>query len=173
MPERSYLLMDKTGSLSGIPSTTTATRQLLKRSPRFPMFRPAVLRAASTDYPDNIRETYLQLPKIDPRIPALARELTGGGRARTPYDEAHAIELGLRGRYAYTLDLSGPSPADPLAYFLFDRRAGHCEYFAAAMTVMLRNLGVPARYVNGYLSGEYNDLGGDYIVRARDAHSWV
>ncbi len=41
------------------------------------------------------------------------------------------------------------------------------------MTVMLRRLGVPARYINGFLAGEYNDVGGDYIIRASDAHSWV
>ena len=41
------------------------------------------------------------------------------------------------------------------------------------MTVMLRSLGIPARYINGFLTGEYNDVGGDYIVRASDAHSWV
>jgi len=41
------------------------------------------------------------------------------------------------------------------------------------MTIMLRTLGIPSREVNGFLPGEYNDLGGDYIVRASDAHSWV
>ena len=41
------------------------------------------------------------------------------------------------------------------------------------MTVMMRRLGVPARYINGFLPGEYNDVGGDYIIRASDAHSWV
>ena len=83
------------------------------------------------------------------------------------------MESYLRNNYGYTLDLSGTPPTDPLAYFLFQKRAGHCEYFAAAMTVMMRSLGVPARYVNGFLAGEYNDVGGDYIVRASDAHSWV
>jgi protein-glutamine gamma-glutamyltransferase len=62
---------------------------------------------------------------------------------------------------------------DPLAHFLFDTKAGFCEYFATAMTVMLRTQGIPAREVNGFLPGEYNDVGGDYIVRASDAHSWV
>ena len=41
------------------------------------------------------------------------------------------------------------------------------------MTIMLRTIGIPSREVNGFLPGEYNDLGGDYIVRASDAHSWV
>jgi hypothetical protein len=53
------------------------------------------------------------------------------------------------------------------------RRAGHCEYFASAMTVMLRSLGIPARYATGFLPGEYNDVGGDYIIRQSDAHAWV
>jgi protein-glutamine gamma-glutamyltransferase len=53
------------------------------------------------------------------------------------------------------------------------RRSGHCEYFAAAMTVMLRTLGIPARYVGGFLPGEYNDVARDFIVRASDAHTWV
>ena len=132
---------------------------------------PAALRQAGSDYSDSMRETYLQLPALDPRIPELAKQITA--RANNPYDKARAIEGYLRSHYGYTLDLSGPPPSDPLAYFLFEKRAGHCEYFAAAMTVMLRSLGIPARYVNGFLTGEYNDVGGDFVVRASDAHSWV
>jgi hypothetical protein len=62
---------------------------------------------------------------------------------------------------------------DPLADFLFNVRAGHCEYFATAMTVMLRTLGIPARVVNGFQQGEYNSAADAYIVRQADAHSWV
>src|SRR5207253_6866831 len=75
--------------------------------------------------------------------------------------------------YSYTLNLTGKPGRDPLAHFLFEARAGHCEYFASAMAIMLRTLGIPSREVNGFLPGEYNDLAGDYIVRASDAHSWV
>ena len=57
-----------------------------------------------------------------------------------------AIEAYLRSRFAYTLDLGSP-PEDPLAWFLFERQAGHCEYFASAMAVMLRTLDIPSRYV--------------------------
>jgi hypothetical protein len=127
--------------------------------------------ATRLTYPDSIREMYLQLPQLDPRIPALARQIAAD--ARTPLDQARAIERYLPANYGYTLDLAGPAPADPLAHFLFERRAGHCEYFAAAMTVLVRSLGIPARYVNGFLGGDYNDVGGDYIIRARHAHSWV
>src|SRR5205823_11603121 len=64
-------------------------------------------------------------------------------------------------------------PKDPVANFLFERKAGHCEYFASSMVVMLRTLGIPSRIVNGFRGGEYNDVTGSYIVRAKDAHSWV
>jgi hypothetical protein len=131
----------------------------------------AALRQAGSDYSASMRETYLQLPKLDPRIPELAKQITA--RADNPYDKAHALEGYLPSHYGYTLDLTGPPPPDPLAYFLFEKRAGHCEYFAAAMTVMLRSVGVPARYINGFQTGEYNDVGGDFVVRASDAHSWV
>ncbi len=130
------------------------------------------LRASSSDYSDEMRDEYLQLPaSLDPRIPDLAKQITA--RADTPYDKAAAIESFLRVRYGYTLNLSGKPGADPLAHFLFVTRAGHCEYFASAMAILLRTLDIPTREVNGFLPGEYNDLAGDYIVRASDAHSWV
>lgn len=166
---RNYLLVDRTTSLSNPSHNYAALRY--EGFSLVPMVPPADLRAEPAGYPQAVRKLYLQLPKLDPRIPALAREITA--RAATPYDQAAAIESYLKTRYGYTLDLSGTPAADPLAHFLFERRAGHCEYFAAAMTVMLRALGVPARYVNGFLPGEYNDIGQDYIVRASDAHSWV
>ena len=88
------------------------------------------------------------------------------------YDQARAIETGLRRDYGYTLDMKA-SGADPLADFLFNVRAGHCEYFSTAMAVMLRTQNIPARVVNGFLSGEYNEAAGAYTVRQSDAHSWV
>ena len=125
----------------------------------------------SRDYPPRIANLYLQLPQIDPRVSALARKITAS--ADTNYARAHAIDLYLRTHYGYTLKLPGRRVPDPLAYFLFERKKGHCEYFASAMTVMLRTLGIPARVVNGFRGGEYNDLTNSYIVREKDAHSWV
>jgi hypothetical protein len=119
-----------------------------------------------------MRQIYLQLPaQLDKRILPLTHDITA--RAANPYDRALAIENYLSTRYTYTLDLAGKPDKDPLANFLFKTRAGHCEYFASAMTIMLRTIGIPSREVNGFLPGEYNDLAGDYIVRASDAHSWV
>lgn len=165
----SYLTLDQASSLFN-PSHNFVTRRYEGVS-YLPNVPPEQLRAASTAYPEPIRETYLQLPRLDPRIPAYAKQIAA--RASTAYDQAIAIQSHLRTHFGYTLDLSGSRPRDPLASFLFERRAGHCEYFAASMTVMLRALGVPARYVNGFLPGEYNQLGQHFIVRASDAHSWV
>ncbi|HXG92639.1 MAG TPA: DUF3488 and transglutaminase-like domain-containing protein [Blastocatellia bacterium] len=121
--------------------------------------------------PEQIRQRYLQLPRrIDPRIAQLAREITRN--APSPYDKVRAIESFLRTQFQYSLDLK-PTTGDPLAEFLFETREGHCEYFATAMVIMLRTLDIPARIVNGFQMGEYNDVSNLYTVRESDAHSWV
>jgi protein-glutamine gamma-glutamyltransferase len=167
--QRGYLLVDRTGSLSNPFHNDTKVRY--EGISMLPVIPPVQLRKADAVYPEEIKNLYLQLPELDPRIKQLAEKITEN--SHNEYDRAANIERYLKTHYAYTLDLSGPKTDDPLAYFLFTRRAGHCEYFAAAMTVMLRDLGIPARYVGGFLPGEYNDLGGDYIIRASDAHTWV
>lgn len=167
---RTYIYRDASGSLSNPFHNYVAIRYT--GLSQLPPLNRARLAAAGTDYPADIRDKYLQLPAaIDQRIAALAQTTTA--RVVTPYDKAAALENFLKTKYSYTLDLTGKPGKDPLAHFLFETRAGHCEYFASAMTVMLRTLGIPSREVNGFLPGEYNDLGGDYIVRASDAHSWV
>ena len=75
--------------------------------------------------------------------------------------------------FGYTLEMSRVAPADPLADFLFVRKQGHCEYFASSMAIMLRTLGIPSRVVNGFRTSEFNDVTGNYVVRASSAHSWV
>ncbi|HKN77329.1 MAG TPA: DUF3488 and transglutaminase-like domain-containing protein [Candidatus Acidoferrum sp.] len=166
---RSYIIRDATGSLFNPFHNFTALRY--EGFSSLPARNVPRLRAASTDYPQDIRGTYLQLPKLDPRIPELAREITA--RAQTPFDKTITLESYLRSHYTYDLNLTGKPGDDPLPHFLFETRSGHCEYFASAMAIMLRTLGIPTREVNGFLPGEYNDLGEDYIVRASDAHSWV
>lgn len=116
---------------------------------------------------------YLQLPNsIDQRIYALTDKIVFNARARTRYDMAKAIEAHLQHDYGYSLEMKAGGP-DPLADFLFNVRTGHCEYFSTAMVVMLRTHGIPARVVNGFLPGEYNDAAEAFTVRQSDAHSWV
>src|SRR5436190_15962431 len=116
---------------------------------------------------------YLELPaKLDPRIGELAENIIQHSGGRNGYDAARAIESHLRENYGYSLDLKAGG-RDPLADFLFNVKAGHCEYFATAMAVMLRTHGIASRVVNGFLPGEYNEAAGAYTVRQSDAHSWV
>ncbi|HUB82531.1 MAG TPA: DUF3488 and transglutaminase-like domain-containing protein [Bryobacteraceae bacterium] len=117
------------------------------------------------------REQYLRLPDLDPRIAGLAESMTAG--AVSDLARARAIEQGLRTGYGYTLELPRKQVKDPLADFLFVRRRGHCEYFASAMAVMLRTLGIPSRLATGFQLGEYNPISDLWVVRASDAHSWV
>ncbi len=113
---------------------------------------------------------YLQLPALDPRIPALADSLTRG--LGTRYDKVMAIQTWLRS-LRYTLELPATAREATLAHFLFVRRAGHCEYFSTAMVVLLRTLGIEARNVNGFLGGEWSQFGDYLAVTQNQAHSWV
>src|SRR5882762_9935221 len=133
---------------------------------------PAVLRSEALEYYAPAAR-YLELPgNLDPRIAALAKQVSTNSGARNGYDEARAIETYLRDNYGYTLELRAGGP-DPLSDFLFRVRAGHCEYFATALAVMLRTRGIASRVVNGFLPGEYNEAADAYTVRQSDAHSWV
>jgi len=125
----------------------------------------------ATDYPREIREAYLQLPAISVRVQALALGLAKG--TEIPFEIARRVETYLADNQRYSLDLGGDAGSDPLDDFLFGRKTGNCEYFAAAMTVLLRSVGVPARVVNGFQRGEWNDVGRYFAIRQRDAHSWV
>lgn len=122
---------------------------------------------------------YLRLPQNDrftpedaDRIRSLAEEVTA------PYPDLYgkmlALQHHLQQRCSYTLELS-PYRGDrnQMLSFLFQRRQGHCVYFASAMTLMARSIGAPARLVNGFQLGQFNPVGSFYTVRAADAHSWV
>jgi transglutaminase-like putative cysteine protease len=132
---------------------------------------PSQLRAAAYDYPPEVLLNDLQLPPVDGRVASLARQITAA--ADNNYDKATTVERYLRTHFGYTLQLPRTVPHDPVANFLFERKQGHCEYFASAMAIMLRTLGIPSRVVNGFRTGEFNDLTSQYLVRASNAHSWV
>jgi transglutaminase-like putative cysteine protease len=130
------------------------------------------LRAASTDYPQVIRDRYLQLPRNVPeRVRALAGEITEN--ESTAYDRATAIEAYLR-RYPYDLEVPAPPEDQDVAdYFLFDLKRGYCDYYATAMVVLARASGLPARFVSGYAPGSYDAANAQYVVREMNAHSWA
>jgi transglutaminase-like putative cysteine protease len=115
---------------------------------------------------------YLQLPAdLDPRIPALAEDVTAG--IPDVFGKVTALQNYLLENYAYTTDLPDPGPEPPLDAFLFTHRRGHCEYFATALTILARSIGIPARMVNGFLGGRWVAQENYLAVRNADAHSWT
>jgi transglutaminase-like putative cysteine protease len=132
------------------------------------------LRAApDEEYPAHIRNLYFSLPATVPeRVHRLAREITQG--QMTVYDKAKAIETYLRSNYPYDLEiLAPPADQDVADYFLFDLKRGYCDYYATAMVVLARSNGLPARFVSGYASGDYDMANAEYTVRELHAHSWA
>ncbi|MBN2198895.1 MAG: DUF3488 domain-containing protein [Candidatus Aminicenantes bacterium] len=121
------------------------------------------------DYDRILEEGYLQLPEENSDLRRLARRvLAGRDDARS---KAEALESYFRGGYRYS---SEPEHArQSVAEFLFQTRAGNCEYFATAMCLLLRQEGVPARLVIGFLSDDWNEYGRFFDVRQSDAHAWV
>jgi len=132
---------------------------------------PGPGRRASATLPAADRERFLQLPPLPPEIARLAREVTAGSADAGA--AAGRISAHLSTNYRYTLALKRQTALAPLEEFLFVRRSGNCEYFAAAMAVMLRSIGVPARVVAGFQQGEWNPYGRYFMVRLSDAHAWV
>jgi transglutaminase-like putative cysteine protease len=109
---------------------------------------------------------------IREKFKAEAGRITGG--TLDPYRAAAAIERHLQENYKYNLGIKLTRPdMDPVEEFLFLGRPAHCEYFASAMALLLRSMGIPARYGVGFMAGEYNRPAGCYVVREMDAHAWV
>jgi len=125
---------------------------------------------AGTKYPTVIWQAYLDLPEIPARVDALARSVTAN--YTSPYGQALAIQEYLRA-YAYDLEVPlPPASRDVVDYFLFDLQRGYCDYFATAMVVMARVVGIPSRLAVGYAMGEYDFEREAYLVKAKHAHAW-
>ncbi|MBU7008506.1 transglutaminase TgpA family protein [Phosphitispora fastidiosa] len=133
----------------------------------------AQLKRSIDEYPLDIKQLYLQLPSgVPERVGTLAEKLTA--HVRNPYDKAVIIEDYLSSKYAYDLSVRPASGSrDVTDYFLFDLQKGYCTYHSTAMVVMLRSIGIPARWVKGFTTGVYNPETEVYEVTMGDAHSWV
>jgi len=114
---------------------------------------------------------FLRLPPaLPPRVGGLAQEVTRG--ATNPYDQALMVEDYLRG-LPYSLDVPAPPAGRDFAdYFLFDLQRGYCTYSSTAMAVMLRTLGIPSRWVQGF-AVPLDSGSGTYAARNSQAHAWV
>ena len=142
------------------------TRYAVRSYPEFrhgPLTRTAAL------------QDFLELPPgFNPRTMQWASDLRRGPRA--DQEPERLLEMVLErlrtGGYSYTLEPGefGPNTADE---FWFDRKAGFCEHIASAFVIMMRSLDIPARIVTGYQGGEFNGVGGFWVVRQSDAHAWA
>jgi transglutaminase-like putative cysteine protease len=131
------------------------------------------LQEARDDYPGWVAGRYLQLPSSLPeRIRELAEEIAGPHD--NAYDKADAIQAYLRRMIEYNQDVDRPPDnRDAIDYLLFDSHEGYCNYYASAMVVLARSVGIPSRLAVGYGGGEFDDETGLYAVRERDTHAWV
>ncbi len=131
---------------------------------------PEALREARSGFSPAPRY-YTQLPRLSERVKNLADSLTQG--LENNYDRVTVINEFFLTEFEYTLELPRSAREATLEYFLFQRGEGHCEYFSTAMVVLLRNLGIHAREVNGFLGGQWNNFGQYLAVTQNEAHSWV
>jgi transglutaminase-like putative cysteine protease len=145
--------------------------QSYKIESSIPSNTQAQLRRTGTDYPAWINQRYLQLPPtITPRTRELARTITAG--LDNPYDKAAAITDWLRTNIVYQEIIPArPANQESVDWFLFDLKKGFCNYYATSEVVLLRSLGIPARWSVGYAQGEL-DQNGVFVVRQREAHAW-
>lgn len=122
--------------------------------------------------PSRERLKYLALPpRISQRVAQLARSWVGN--ETDPFLQSALIEQRLRREFRYDLESPSSATQDPLEDFLFSSHRGHCEYYATAMAVLLRTLGIPTRNITGFGAATFNRFGRFYVVRQSDAHSWV
>lgn len=131
------------------------------------------LRSASTNYPEWVTETYLDVPdSVTPETIALAEQITS--QYDTNFDKAIAVRNYLRETITYNDQIdAAPADIDPVHYVLFVNQEGYCNYYASAMALMLRSQGIPTRVVSGYAQGQFQQDDNFYRVRQSNAHTWV
>jgi len=111
-------------------------------------------------------------PEEKSQLQKIVAEL--GGQADSPQVILTRISRYFRKNFSYSLTLSRTNKkTTPLENFLYRSRSGHCEYFAAATVLLLRTIGIPARYATGYSVHEFSDLEKTFVVRQRHAHAWT
>jgi transglutaminase-like putative cysteine protease len=159
------------------PNPTAA--QLARSQPRYPRslasFREVSPGVLAPPFGAPGRNTLLDAhPEIERYVPLAQAAETVAGRARTPYAAAASLESWFRTRGGFTYS-NHPFvfAGAPLVGFVAQARAGYCQYFAGAMALMLRYLGVPARVAVGFASGTYDAHRREWTVTDHDAHAWV
>ena len=121
------------------------------------------------NYEAVLKDRFLRIPRPDPRWKQYAERRTAA--FASPFAKAAALENWFKTRFTYSL--AADDNRQDLDSFLWSSQAGNCEYFATAMVLLLRQIGIPSRLAVGFLSTEWNEFGAFYEVRQSDAHAWV
>ena len=118
-----------------------------------------------------LQERYLQVPEtVSPAVRELAQSWAAANADPRAILKT-ALEFFQQG-FRYSLSPGAYNDENALDDFLFNRRVGFCEHYAGSFATLMRLAGIPSRIVSGYLGGEFNALGGFFIVRQSDAHAW-
>ncbi|TLM60946.1 MAG: DUF3488 domain-containing protein [Deltaproteobacteria bacterium] len=173
--DRYLVTLDRPLQVRGVRSQPAPDLVFRIPASRGQRFRYTVLAAPGAVLPGRggaAGDFYLIVPeRVSPRVAEAAARIRAVGADRTAQLAALADFFRTR-QLTYGRD-DLPGGPDPVDAFLFDKRRGHCEFFAAAYITLARLAGVPARLVGGYYGGEYNALGGYYLVTDEAAHVWV
>lgn len=171
-PTRQVAIDAEGGLRSPIPISPGLTYTVVSQVPQRDRTR---LGQASTDYSQTMRENYLQVP---PEVAEKVRETAQSLMAESPqpltnpYEIALFLAQALKQNYAIQPELPFfDEEADMVEAFLYDYEGGYGDHFSTVLTVMLRSLGIPARLVAGFGSGEFNPFTGYYVVRNTDAYA--
>ncbi len=134
---------------------------------------PELLRSTDADdVPEGIRDAYAAPPVATGRTVELVESLTAG--IDNDFDKVRAFEQWMDDNTEYSLDAPlSPKGVDVVDHFLFDSQLGWCEQIASSLVVMARIAGVPARLATGFAPGEWDAVGGRFVVREREAHAWA
>lgn len=151
------------------------TYTVFSRIPPWTFSRPTAPRSMESppDLDEDKKRLYIRLPReLNRRFEELAKQITD--RVSTDYEKARAVRNYLNMHCQYSLDLTQrPGRRGPLYDFLFANKPGHCEYFASAMVILMRELGVPSRLAYGYSRGQWDPERKAFLVRRLDAHAWA
>lgn len=133
------------------------------------------LAAAGTDYPKIIREKYLDVPPaIKAQVQAVAEEILAQANSplTSPYEKALFLAQGLKQRFPQAQEIPFfAEDEDLVEAFLFKYKGGYADHYATVLTIMLRSIGIPARFVTGFDQGDFNPFTGYYLVHNTDAHA--
>lgn len=157
-------------------SELTITRhQIIRRGVdvRFPYVAVVGSGMRREEMNSQLRSVLLDVPVDIRRVSdPIGRQITNS--ESTVRGKAKAVAEYFRSGFTYSLSPPrSPDRIDPVAHFLISKHPAHCEYFASATMMLLRSVGVPTRYVTGYVSTEYSDEDPYWLARNRDAHAWV